>query len=342
MSGQAAGELHRLRFDVAKSVRIRLGRICRRCCDLCQGQGDKAAIFGIWRGSHTRAGDVAIGTFKRAPLGAPGLRTYARLWRMLHRCAALVVAMPLWVACSAPQPQVPQTTAAPHPAAATKQVSPSEPAVWQRSAEDSARDQDRKPFEVLDFFGISAGHRVAELMTGKGYYAEVLAQRVGPEGAVYGHNSPFVLQRFAEKPWAERLQNPRLSKVTRLDSELDDPKLPKDLDAVMMVLFYHDTYWQEVDRAKMNAAVFAALKPGGVFGIIDHHAQAGSEARDVKTLHRVDAELVKRELLAAGFEFAGESALLRHEQDKRTVNVFTPQIRGKTDRFVYKFRVPTK
>lgn len=211
-----------------------------------------------------------------------------------------------------------------------------------RPAEDVARDADRKPSEVLDFFGIDEGMRVVELMAGRGYYVHMLAQRVGPSGHVYAHNSPFVLKRFAEKPLSDRLADPALANVERLDTELDDPRLPEGLDAVMIVIFYHDTYWQEVDRAKMNAAVFAALKPGGVYGVIDHHAEAGSGDRDVKRLHRVDAELVKREIVAAGFELEAESDLLRHPEDDRTINVFDEAIRGKTDRFVYRFRKPTK
>jgi len=209
-----------------------------------------------------------------------------------------------------------------------------------RPPEDIARDANRKPLEVLEFFEVGPGDTVVELMAGSGYYADVLARVVGDDGKVYAQNSPFVLKRFAEGPLTERLKDPALSHVSRLDTELEEPGLPKGLDAVVMVLFYHDTYWQEVDRAAMNAAVFAALAPGGVFGIVDHHAEAGSGDRDVKTLHRVDKALVTAELIAAGFELAEESDLLRHPEDDRTTNVFAPEMRGQTDRFVLKFRVP--
>ena len=132
--------------------------------------------------------------------------------------------------------------------------------IAKRPPEDVARDADRKPYEVLTFFGIGAGQRVAELLTGRGYYAEILAGVVGPSGHVYAHNTPFVLNRFADKPLTERLSNPALTNVTRLDTELEDPQLPAALDAVVMVLFYHDTYWQKVDRARMNAAIFAGAQ----------------------------------------------------------------------------------
>lgn len=212
-----------------------------------------------------------------------------------------------------------------------------------RPAGDRARDGDRKPAEVLHFFGIGPGMKVAEMMAGGGYYAEVLARAVGPTGAVYAQNNKFVLERFAEGPLSERLKNPELGNVTRLDRELDDPGLPVgELDAVFMVLFYHDTFWMGADRSKMNQAILDSLKPGGTYAIIDHHAEAGSGDRDVKTIHRIDIELVKKDILAAGFELAGESDLLRSPEDDHTINVFKPEIRGKTDRFVLHFRKPAR
>lgn len=210
-----------------------------------------------------------------------------------------------------------------------------------RPAEDIARDDLRKPQAVMDFFDIAEGGRVVELMAGRGYYADLLARRVGPQGKVWAHNSPFVLKRFAEKPISERLNNPALANVQRLDTELEDPKLPSDLDAVIVVLFYHDLFWQEVDRKAMNAAVFASLRPGGVFGVIDHAAAEGHGSQDVKTLHRVEESLVVEEITAAGFELVKSSPLLRNTADTRDFNVFTPPDgRDKTDRFVLYFRRP--
>lgn len=209
-----------------------------------------------------------------------------------------------------------------------------------RPEEDLARDADRKPFEVLEFLELQSGMKVVELMSGGGYYAHVVAEVVTPGGKVWAHNSPFVLKRFAEGPITERLQHPALGHVARLDRELDDPGLPDGLDAVIIVLFYHDTYWQDVDRERMNAAVFDALKPGGVYGVIDHHAEAGSGERDVTTLHRVDEALVRSEIEAAGFKLDASSDILRHPEDDRTINVFDPAIRGKTDRFILRFRKP--
>lgn len=209
-----------------------------------------------------------------------------------------------------------------------------------RSVEDRKRDVFRKPAEVLTFFGLKPNWRVVELMAGSGYYSDIIARSVGPKGKAWAQNNAFVLQRFAEKNIARRVANPKLSNLQRLDQELDELSLPGNLDAVLMILFYHDTYWQGADRAKMNRSVFEALKPGGIFGIVDHHAEAGSGSRDVQTIHRVDMELVKKEILAAGFILAESSDILRHPEDDRTLNVFKPEIRGKTDRFILKFKKP--
>jgi predicted methyltransferase len=217
----------------------------------------------------------------------------------------------------------------------------------ERPADDRARDEDRKPYEVLRFFDIRPGMHVADLAAGFGYLSEIIARTVGPEGRVYVQNNSFVIERFAAKPLGERLARLNLPQIQRLDTEFDALGLPQgELDVVIMVMFYHDTFWMPkadgstIDRAKMNRAIFDALKPGGVFGVIDHHAQAGSRDRDVNTIHRIDAELVKEEILAAGFELEAESDLLRHPEDDRTKNVFEPGLRGKTDQFVYRFRKP--
>lgn len=214
-----------------------------------------------------------------------------------------------------------------------------------RSAEDRALDAGRHPAQTLAFFGIRPGARVAELGAGGGYTTELLARVVGPDGGVYGQNSPFILERFAEKPWSLRLANPVMVGVKRLDRPFDDP-FPEDvhgLDAVLLVLLYHDTVWMKVDRAKMNRAVFQALAPGGVYGIVDHSAKPGSGVADVESLHRIDEQVVKKEVEAAGFQLAAEADFLRNPQDTRDWNA-SPRVaaekRGTSDRFVLKFVKP--
>jgi predicted methyltransferase len=214
-----------------------------------------------------------------------------------------------------------------------------------RSADDRALDEGRQPARMLAFFGIRPGQRVAELGAGGGYTAELLARVVGPEGRVYGQNSPFVLERFAQKPWSERLAKPVMKNVVRIDRPFDDP-FPanvRDLDAVLIVLLYHDVVWMKADRAKMNRAVFAALKPGGVYGIVDHSAKSGSGVDVVESLHRIEEANVRSEIGAAGFKLAGESDFLRNPEDARDWSP-SPRTagerRGTSDRFVLKFVKP--
>jgi len=213
-----------------------------------------------------------------------------------------------------------------------------------RAEADRALDDGRHPAQMLAFFGIAPGQRVAELGAGGGYTAELLARTVGPTGVVYGQNSPFILERFAEAPWTERLAKPVNANVVRVDAPFDAP-LPgvTDLDAVLLVLFYHDTVWMEVDRTVMNAAIFASLKPGGVFGVIDHSARAGAGLQDVQTLHRIERAVVESEVLAAGFVLDATSDLLANPDDPRDWNASprsAGEARGTSDRFVLRFRKP--
>ncbi|HXK24421.1 MAG TPA: SAM-dependent methyltransferase [Myxococcota bacterium] len=214
-----------------------------------------------------------------------------------------------------------------------------------RSADDRALDAGRHPAQTLAFFGIRPGERVAELGAGGGYTTELLARVVGPEGRVYGQNSPLILERFAEKPWSLRLGKPVMVGVVRLDRAFDDPFPPdvRDLDAVLIVLLYHDTVWMKVDRARMNRSVYAALAPGGVYGIVDHSAAPGHGVADVETLHRIEEQTVRDEVEAAGFALAAEGDFLRNPEDPRDWNA-SPRVaaerRGTSDRFVLKYVKP--
>lgn len=211
-----------------------------------------------------------------------------------------------------------------------------------RLAADHKRDAERKPARVLDFFDIKPGMHVADLMAGDGYYTEILARAVGPNGKVYCQNTAIPLEVFADKPLTARLADDRLPNVVRLDTEFDDAGLPTDLDAAILIRFYHDFGWQEVDRAAFNKLVFASLKPGGVFGVVDHHAKEGAGMSVGKELHRVEASLVREEIEAAGFVFEAESYLLTDPTDPLDWNIFSkgPGGRDTTSRFVYLFRKP--
>lgn len=214
-----------------------------------------------------------------------------------------------------------------------------------RDPEDKKLDAGRRPAEVLTFFGIAPGQHVAELASGGGYTTEILARTVGEGGIVYGQNPKLILEKFAEKPWSSRLAKPVMKNVVRVDRELGDP-LPEEahnLDAVVMILFYHDSVWLETDRAKMNSAVFKALKKGGVYGIVDHSAKEAAGTTEVKTFHRIEEKVVREEVEAAGFKLTASGDFLRNANDTRDWNASPMSAgdkRGTSDRFVLKFVKP--
>ncbi|RYE84880.1 MAG: SAM-dependent methyltransferase, partial [Myxococcales bacterium] len=212
-------------------------------------------------------------------------------------------------------------------------------------ADDRALDAGRKPAETLSFFGLAPGQRVAEIAAGGGYTAELLARTVGDRGKVYAVNSPFILDRFAQAPWTARLGKPVMGNVVRLDRAFDDPwpSDVRDLDAVLVVLFYHDTFWQPVDRARMNRAVFQALRPGGVYGIVDHSGRPGTGATEVQTLHRIEEKTLRDEITQAGFRLESAASFLRNPSDARDWNdspSAARERRGTSDRFVLRFVKP--
>jgi predicted methyltransferase len=214
-----------------------------------------------------------------------------------------------------------------------------------RSPEDTKLDAQRRPEQMLAFFAIKPGMRVAELAAGGGYTSELLARVVGPSGQLFGQNNRFVLERFAEVPWTKRLKKPVMQNVTRLDSEFDAPFPPevRDLDAVLMVLFYHDTVWMQTDRKAMNQAIFATLKAGGVYGIVDHSGRPGTGSSEAQALHRIEESLVIEEVEAAGFKLQARADFLRNPDDTRDWNASPSaagEKRGQSDRFVLRFIKP--
>jgi predicted methyltransferase len=214
-----------------------------------------------------------------------------------------------------------------------------------RSEADKKLDPGRHPAELLAFFGVAPGMKVAELGAGGGYTAELLARVVGPSGTVYGQNSKFILEKFAAKPWSERLAKPLMKNAVRVDREFDEPLPPeaKNLDVVFLIMFYHDTVWMKTDRAKMNKNIFDALKPGGVYAIVDHSSRAGAGLTEVQTLHRIEEKILREEVERAGFKLAAEGSFLRSASDKRdwsTSPSTAGEQRGTSDRFVLKFVKP--
>jgi len=192
---------------------------------------------------------------------------------------------------------------------------------------------------VLKFFEVKVGDKVADIMAARGYYTTILSQVVGPQGIVYSVNNAFI-KGFVKDTLDTRLQNPMFANVKHIDGEMDKLALPTDgsLDFVLIHLNYHDLVLKNENRAAMNKAIFAALKPGGVYGVVDHYAKDGSGTEFVESLHRIDKAVVIKEITEAGFVLAKESDLLRHPDDPRTEGVF--KHRGETDRFVLRFEKP--
>jgi predicted methyltransferase len=213
-----------------------------------------------------------------------------------------------------------------------------------RTPEDRALDAGRKPGELIAFAEIVPGMRVAEIAAAGGYTTELLARAVTPGGTVYAVNSKAILG-FVGKRWDDRLARPAMKTAVRVDREFEDPFPPeaKDLDAVFIVLFYHDTVWLKTDRDRMNQAVFAALKPGGIYVVVDHSARQGAGVSEVQTLHRIEESVVRAEIEKAGFRLIETAGFLRNPSDARDWNdspMAAGARRGTSDRFVLKFQKP--
>lgn len=265
---------------------------------------------------------------------------------MITRVGTLLL-IALFGACGrAPAPaSVP--AAASEPAAATVDIYAAAVAHPGRTDADRARDANRKPDQVLAFFGIAPGMVVLDMFSGGGYYTEILSYVVGEGGKVYAHNNSAYVQYVGEEA-TDRYGGNRLANVELLMAENNELALPAaEFDAIMMVLAYHDIYyidpdngWPEIDGARMIAEFHRALKPGGILAIVDHAAVAGSPRETGNTLHRIDPDIVVAELEQAGFVLDGSSDILRNPLDDLGLNMADPSIRGRTDRFVMRFRKP--
>lgn len=209
---------------------------------------------------------------------------------------------------------------------------------------DKARDADRKPGEMVAFAGIKPGAKVADLIPGGGYFTRIFAKAVGPRGHVYAFVPEELLKKRATA--ADGIKalsaDPGYPNVSVIEAPISGFNAPEPLDVAWTSQNYHDLHnWASAeDLAAFNKAVFAALKPGGVYIVLDHVAAAGAPAEVTETLHRIDPEVVKKEVIAAGFKLDGNSNALKHPDDDHTVKVFDAGVRGKTDQFILKFRKP--
>ena len=215
-----------------------------------------------------------------------------------------------------------------------------------RPQADRDRDADRKPAESVAFAGLKPGQTVADLLPGSGYFTRIFSAIVGPNGHVYAVPPPKRPDAPADRPDpAAAVQaiaaDPHYGNVTVVQEKPIELSLPAPADVIWTSQNYHDIHnIPNVDVVAFDKKVFDALKPGGVFIVLDHTAEKGSAFRDTNTLHRIDPEAVKKEVESAGFKFVGESDVLHNANDPHTAKVFDPSIRGKTDQFILKFRKP--
>ena len=216
-----------------------------------------------------------------------------------------------------------------------------------RTPENVKLDEARKPTEVLTFFGLQPGMHVIDMFGANKYWAEIMAPAVGPTGSVVVWNPTQFLndkRRAAFAEFAARQPN-----VVLISSPMETPLIGSNAyDFLIMNLDYHDVYWENAERkiVRMDPdawlkRLFDAMKPGAVVGIIDHAANPGGDTREVvEKLHRIDPAVVKADFTRAGFVLEESSDILRNPADDHSLLVFDDKIRGKTDRFMYRFRKP--
>jgi len=212
---------------------------------------------------------------------------------------------------------------------------------------DYARDAGRKPAEVMEFFGVEPGQTVLDMFSGGGYYSDLLSYVVGPEGRVDAHSNEAYLN-FVGDEFKARHAEGRLNNVQVLWAENNELQLAADeYDVIMLVLSFHDIYyanpergWPQIDGPKLLAELYKGLKPGGVIGVVDHAAAAGSPRETGGTVHRIDPAIVLEEMTATGLVLDAESDILRNPDDDYSKSVFDETLRRRTDRFVLRFRKP--
>jgi predicted methyltransferase len=212
-----------------------------------------------------------------------------------------------------------------------------------RPEADRQADADRKPAESLAFAGVKPGQKVVDFLPGGGYFTRLFSVVVGAKGHVFAIAPPKRPDSQRDPTGAAKAiaADPHYGNVSVLEKPLAEFGTPEPVDLIWTSRNYHDLHnVPNFDIAAFNKSVFDALKPGGVFIVLDHAAEKGSGARDTSTLHRIDPETVKKEVEAAGFKLEGESNVLHNPADAHTDKVFEGSIKGKTDQFILKFRKP--
>ena len=216
-----------------------------------------------------------------------------------------------------------------------------------RTPDNVKLDEGRKPAALLRFFGLQRGMQVLDLFGANKYWAEITAPAIGAKGHVTVWQPTQFLgdkNRGPFEAFAAQQKN-----VSLISSPFEAPNLPrKAFDFALINLDYHDVYWEsaerKIPRMDPNAwlkTLYAAMKPGGIVGVVDHVASPNADTRaTVDKLHRIDPRIIQADFKRAGFQLVATSSLLRNPADDHSLLVFDPKIRGKTDRAVFKFRKP--
>jgi predicted methyltransferase len=199
------------------------------------------------------------------------------------------------------------------------------------------RDINRKPAETLTLAEVEPGDRILEIASFGQYYTTMLSAAVGPEGHIWMTDLPYTAERSEAPSRAFVAAHPNTEYQLIDYNEL---VFPPDLDAVHIVLYYHDLSLNNIDIAAFNKKVYDALKPGGIYFIVDHNAPAGTGRELTQSVHRIDPQVIRDEVTAAGFTLETDSNLLRHPSDDLQTMVFAPGTRGTTDQSVFVFRKP--
>jgi predicted methyltransferase len=212
-----------------------------------------------------------------------------------------------------------------------------------RPEADTKRDADRKPAEMLEFAGVKPGDKVADFIPGGGYFTRIFAKAVGPKGKVFAITNPPPANATQPPPIQAIAADPQYGNITVVSTGLGGFKLPELVDVFWTSQNYHDLYLTRLnlDVPAVVKGIYDAIKPGGVFIVLDHEANAGADVvQTANTLHRIDPAAVRKTVEAAGFKFDGESTVLDNPSDDHSKGVFDPALRGHTDQFIYKFRKP--
>lgn len=220
-----------------------------------------------------------------------------------------------------------------------------------RIEQDRDEDDARQPVRLLGFLGLEQGDRVLDFVAAGGYYSELMARAVGPEGFILAHNPPLFIEGFQMRPGLDaRGYGERLPNSISYEYAVDEtPIEPNSLDFALFNMVFHDFWYVPAegappvssDPAAVLASLYAGMKPGGIVGIVDHVGIAGSDPlEETQRAHRVDPAIIRTMMTEAGFVLDAEADFLRNPEDDHQMNVFNPEIRGQTDRVVYRFRKP--